>query len=149
MVRGVTEFPLEGARYEVRSKHSGEIIASGFERILFGDHGPYVECSREHVNHTALWKENREGRRGKYYEMWRTRHGDNRWYEQLRRVTHKPNPPAGKWAENMGRKEGYADYRVGMWYVAMDDVNVIIQARAPRHLNRKGRVWDVGWNRQW
>jgi len=137
----LTEFPGPGNVCEVRTKQSGKVIATGYVRVMFGDHGPYLECNWGQVHHAGLWKENRAGRKGKYYELWRSHPCQVKWYEQLREVRGKPNPPGGRWSVCQNRPEGYADYRVGKWYVSMDEVDVIVRSRfAPESLNGGGRV---------
>lgn len=136
LVGGMTEFPLSGREYTVRSKGSGRVVAKGYVRVVFGDHGPYLECRRDHVVH-HVWRVNREGRKGRYYDLWRSGSDQVEWYEQLRGVEGKPNPPQGRWSVSQNRLEGYADYKVGMWYASMD--KVVVES-VPSFLNGRGRV---------
>ena len=43
----------------------------------------------------------------------------------------KPNPPSGPRSARNNRPEGYADYRVGRFYVACESVAVSLQTDAP------------------
>jgi len=56
-------------------------------------------------------------------------HSRAQFYYQKRRVDDRPNPPQGRGSKAQSRAEGYADYRVGMWYVS------------PKCLKVNGRTW--------
>jgi len=46
-------------------------------------------------------------------------------YEQLRTVSERPNPPKeGRYWVANDRAEGYADYKVGLYYLSCDQVQV-------------------------
>jgi hypothetical protein len=99
----------------------GSLIAQGYLRIVYGDHGPYIEFSKDHI----AW-DNLECERDNvgYYNKWYSRIGRVLVYEQLRSVRLLSNPPAGKYSFKGNRKEGYADYRVGRYYVSPYDVMI-------------------------
>lgn len=109
-------------------RSGGLLIATGYERIVYGDHGPYIEFSDHQIRWSAFprfkprspWS---------YYDLWCTSDQRLELYAQKRRVTGKPNPPSGQWSVCNHRPEGYADYRVGMCYVAIDvgDIEAVIQ----------------------
>ena len=112
----------------------GPIVANGYERILYGDHGPYIEFIPDQVS----WEKLNCVRKGKgYYNKWFSEDGIM-FYEQLRDVKHMPNPPkdGNPKAFRGNRKEGYADYKPGMVYVAPDQIR-----SAKLITGRKG--WDA------
>ena len=43
-------------------------------------------------------------------------------YAQRKTVHDQPNPPQGKYSVNHNRSEGYADYKIGAYYVSPDDL---------------------------
>lgn len=81
---------------------SGEHIATGYERIVFGGRGPYIEFKREqvfrnkiHIPSGAEWRINNEY---VYYYEYRTNTDHVMVYLQKATV-------------------GYADYKVGFAYI--------------------------------
>jgi len=96
--------------------HEGYKIAVGYTRVVYGDHGPYIEMTESQLCLESLNLKSKSKR--EFYNKWYT---PDRVlvYEQLRDVKHLPNPPKDgkKEAFRGNRKEGYADYRVGMFYV--------------------------------
>ena len=108
----------------------GQLLATEYTRVLYGDHGPYLEFTLAQLT---------EGRRrcewqsmaaldgaGAYYLTHYTSKGDGaKVYEQRKTVASKPNPPrtGSQWAWN-NRPEGYADYKVGYCYVSCFQVIV-------------------------
>ena len=85
----------------------GNNISTGFERIVIGDYGAYIEMSEKQMNLDILYIPNRQkfrlspGFYGKY--IWLTSDGDNKIYKQIRTVS-------------------YADYRVGYYYISPYEV---------------------------
>ena len=92
-------------------------IFKGYTRIVYGDHGPYVEFKPDHAIVEFVRKFNNTVPEGSYYE-WMTVNdeSDIKIYRQLRDVKNLPNPPSGGFRGN--RVEGYADYIPGMYYVS-------------------------------
>jgi hypothetical protein len=92
-------------------------IFVGYSRCCFGDHGPYVEFSPEHLVGNIVNKFSTSTPKDAYYE-WKTVRdsSDVKIYWQLRDVKNLKNPPKGGHRGN--RKEGYADYKPGMFYVS-------------------------------
>lgn len=96
---------------------AGTRFAVGYVRVVYGDHGPYVEFLREQIVAELKPKFNRSPPPEAYYEWLEPADGsDVKVYDQRRDVKHLKNPPAGGFAGN--RAEGYADYRPGMLYVS-------------------------------
>jgi hypothetical protein len=97
----------------------GSLIAQGYVRIVYGDHGSYIEFMKDQVAWENLECERKDAG---YYNKWYTKIGRVLVYEQLKTVSNLPNPPAGKFSFNGNRKEGYADYRIGRAYVSPYEV---------------------------
>lgn len=102
-------------------------FAVGYDRVVYGDHGPYAEFSDRHLVFEAFDGVDQKT----YYDEWYT----NDWYgirlyAQKQTVEDRPNPPWGKWAVNNNRPGGYADYRVGKFYVLLDveDISIVLHA---------------------
>ncbi len=85
---------------------SGTLIASEHERVVVGERGPYVEFSPEQVNMSELRfiPYNEKGNRHVYFYEYRS------------------NDPANVMVYHQRRTVKYADYRVGMFYVAPTDL---------------------------
>lgn len=112
-----TEFYLE----------SGKILAKGYTRIVYGDHGPYIEFEMKHIKCILLSKFGNtidcrslpENPKYYYYWLYPNTDKDVKVYLQLKPVTDLPNAPKradGK-RSRFNRKEGYADYKHGYFYV--------------------------------
>lgn len=99
-------------------------LAKGYQRILYGDHGPYVEFTKAHI----IWDAFPTTIRKKdyaYYDEHRTATKFVLAYDQKRHVRNKPNPPAAsRWSAFNNRMDGYADYRRGLVYISADAVQV-------------------------
>jgi len=89
-------------KFQFRSK-AGSLIARGYVRVVYGDHGPFLEFTTDQV----AW-ENMECERRDlgYFNKWYTKLGRVLVYEQLRTVRNLPNPPVSKFAFRGNRKEG-------------------------------------------
>lgn len=128
------------------------LLATGYKRVVFGDHGPYVEFSREHIcwkNFPVFNEEKAAAAAMRYYDEWfsvaRSVSGKPiMLYAQLRDVSGKKMPPRdgkpgavyrsrcderrdGKEAEVDAavNDEGYADYVPGCFYLSPDDLRVL------------------------
>jgi len=121
-----------------RGDARGPVIAVGYERVLYGDHGPYIELSPEQV-HWEAWPHFFDKSRyaDSYYDEFYTRASHRIWqvqwdrwdpnpfggvlmlYSQRHTVDDRPWAPGSSWTE--GRPNGYADYRPGYFYVAADE----------------------------
>jgi len=98
------------------------IVADGYQRLLFGDHGPYVEFTIEQIRWTAFITSTLKCEHAYYDEHYT--HVKLKAYQQKRHVREKPNPPKGPWSVNHDRPEGYADYKVGMIYISADKIGL-------------------------
>jgi hypothetical protein len=94
---------------------NGTLFAQGYNRIVYGDHGPYVEFDQSHIQTTLRNKFPTTPKDAFYIWMVPTDGSQLKVYHQLRTVEHLKNPPAGGFRG--GREEGYADYKVGYIYV--------------------------------
>jgi len=100
-------------------------IASGYYRMLYGDHGPYIEFVHKQIMWNAFPNVDRRGVHA-YFDYYYSEDRSIRLYYQRRDVKNKPNPPylfGARRAEN-NRPEGYADYVTGRYYADANDVNV-------------------------
>ena len=96
---------------------NGNVFSKRYIRVVYGDHGPYVEFDPEMVI-VGLTKKfpNSVPSPDMYYEWLIPSDGsDLKVYNQKRTVENLKNPPIGGFRGN--RSEGYADYKVGMIYV--------------------------------
>jgi hypothetical protein len=103
-----------GIRVRIITK-TGYLVSVGYIRIVYGDHGPYIEMDRN----TVYWKNFDCERKGiGYYDKW---FSPDRvmLYDQLKTVSLLRNPPQdGKTGTARNNVEGgYADYRIGKIYV--------------------------------
>jgi hypothetical protein len=117
---------------------SGPMFSKGYERIVYGDHGPYIEYQRKHI---LLGLFSKKGIRNEgrlylpelpdpdkcqiYYISLCPVDGDQifkylKVYWQIRPVSDKPNAPRREDGEPscFNRAEGYADYKRGMYYIS-------------------------------
>ena len=115
-LEGLTDLKECGSPSMLFFSKKGLLLAKGYLRVVYGDHGPYIEFLREHIDWSA-WFCTRTG--VGYYDKWApATKEDVLLYYQKRDVHHLPNPPAGKDSFRGNRKEGYADYRVGRLYIS-------------------------------
>lgn len=97
------------------------LMAIGYTRIVYGDHGAYFEFNKEQICWDTF-KVVRE--KVGYYDEYRTSDGVKLYWQTVP-VTNLPNPPKGKYSVNNNCKEGYADYKVGMAYIGIDHLSLI------------------------
>jgi hypothetical protein len=96
---------------------AGTLIAVGYDRIVYGDHGPYVEFELSNLMANLIPKFNNKCPVDAYYEWMTINDGsDIKIYRQLRDVKNLPNPPSPGFKGN--RTEGYADYLPGKYYIS-------------------------------
>lgn len=107
---------------------NGKLFATGYTRVVYGDHGPYLEFDRKHILSKLYSRfgntvdfDNLPDENYKYYYYWLYPYGsvDTKIYLQIKPVTNLPNAPKradGK-PSSFNRVEGYADYKRGLYYV--------------------------------
>ena len=110
------------------SKHfrslNGTLLASQYNRVVYGDHGPYVEFELDHFCVELIQKFNNAIPFDAYYE-WMTiaDESDIKIYRQLRDVKNLSNPPNPGYKGN--RTEGYADYIPGKYYISPYEMKIV------------------------
>lgn len=104
------------------------LFANGYVRVVYGDHGPYLEFEKSNIVVELKSKfgnkidfNNLPDLDYKYYYFWLYPDvlPEIKVYLQIKPVTNLPNAPRrqdGK-KSSFNRKEGYADYRRGFFYV--------------------------------
>lgn len=97
---------------------AGILFARGYSRIVYGDHGPYLEFLPSQVIAPLTPHFQGKAPANAYYE-WLDVKGDTKTkvYSQLKTVADLPNPPSGGFRGN--RPEGYADYKPQHLYVSV------------------------------
>lgn len=98
----------------------GNIIAMGYEAIVYGDHGPYIEFKESQICWPMFTHHVLKGPGRVHFEHINS-DGSVKLYDQFKAVDNQPNPPPGVYATPNNRPDGYADYRPGLIYVACDD----------------------------
>jgi len=110
------------------------VLARGYERIVYGDHGPYLELTASQI-HWPSFPKYRKKHALAYYDEYFTEDMAIMICAQRRPVWDRPNPPRyGKHSVNNNRPEGYADYRPDRYYMGPDPAFVIVHR--PAHLPR-------------
>ena len=109
----------------------GTLFAVGYRRVVYGDHGPYLEFDREHIVCDLRKKFSTPLPDTAYYEWLKPADGSLvKVYDQKRDVKNIPFAPKGGHREY--RKEGYADYVPGKIYVNPYELKVVLtQQKAP------------------
>ena len=117
-------------------------VATGYRRMLFGDHGPYVEFEPRHLARASFAAG--PAKSSPWYNEFYSAGSKAKLYEQLRTVASQPNPPKDGyyWVAN-NRPEGYADYVVGCWYCACDEL-VVRESAAQAAAAAEGREQAAG-----
>jgi len=144
---GLTEIGDSSTKFRERGG-AGRLVARGYLRMLYGDHGPYVEFSREQLVWECFVEHVLKGPRRHYHEH-RTvpqrssgldgadaagspySYGFVKLYEQFRGVCDEPNPPPGPYSVCCNRRDGYAPYLPGRFYISPDDLAVSGSPEAP------------------
>jgi len=113
------EFGMPGSDVQFLDE-SGNLLAAGYERMVYGDHGPYIEFCSYDINwtETGFCSQGREKRTFRYYDEMYNETNTIKLYCQLRDVKDQPNPPPGPGSTRNNRPDGYADYVVGRFYLS-------------------------------
>jgi len=129
-LESLTDLKEDGNPTMLFSTRDGRLpLAQGYTRIVYGDHGPYIEYVKEQI-FWAHWIIVRA--EIGYYDIWNPI-GDYQitLYDQRRTVTNLKNPPKGPKSFKGNRPEGYADYRIGRLYLSPYEV---ISRHEEKHL---------------
>lgn len=140
---------LPSVSYESRPPNDTPVVfAVGYERVVYGDHGPYIEFSSSQIRWKA-WPHFFDKRKfNSYYNEYYTKASHSIWeakwsqwdpnptngvlmlYAQSLPVSDRPwAPGAGSTAPHAGRPTGYADYRPGFFYLTADESFVIAESQ--------------------
>ncbi len=106
---------------------NNNIFAKGYTRIVYGDHGPYIEFTKNQIVSKMYSKygnnidyDNLPDINYKYYYFWLYPYGyeNIKIYLQIKSVAKLPNAPKRQDGKRsaFNRLEGYADYKRGMFY---------------------------------
>ena len=114
----------EGRTVDLYSRTDGIKVATGYVRMVYGDHGPYIELLPEQLVETAFTARIYKSKLA-WYNEWHAASGEVKAYLQKQDVSMLPNPPKGKYSCHNHRDEGYADYKVGMVYISPDDLRKV------------------------
>mmetsp|Transcript_45606 Transcript_45606/g.132145 ORF Transcript_45606/g.132145 Transcript_45606/m.132145 type:complete len:396 (+) Transcript_45606:123-1310(+) len=126
-------------RSQKANKGRKQILAVGYERVLYGDDGPYIEFNHNQVRWEG-WPHfhSKKGYKNSYYDeyytdashaLWRKRwqqwepnatSGLAMLYAQTQPVNDRPWAPSAIWRPHARREQGYADYRPGFYYLSAD-----------------------------
>tara|TARA_R110002096_G_scaffold102957_1_gene227179 strand:- start:148 stop:8907 length:8760 start_codon:yes stop_codon:yes gene_type:complete len=129
----------QGNKSTVFTDKNGEVLATGYDRVVYGDHGPYIEFSRDNMRMEAFPGRNKRS----FYDEGYTSDKKVKLYIQKRDVSTgqnlRKNPPAGKYSVSNNRPEGYADYKPGKFYISPDQVSVQSKSVAVKPRLKKAR----------
>lgn len=120
-LESLTDLKEDGNPTMLFSTKDGKLpLAQGYIRIVYGDHGPYLEFLKEQI-FWAHWNLIRSGIG--YYDIWHPIGEISPvLYDQRRTVANLKNPPKGPRSFKGNREEGYADYRMGRLYLSPYEV---------------------------
>jgi hypothetical protein len=110
------------------------LFAVGYSRVVYGDHGPYIEFERKHI---LCPMRSKFGRMPEelppedsvaFYYFWLEACDSpgSKIYWQIKPVSDRPNAPKrddGR-PSAFNREEGYADYKRGFYYVNPYDLEI-------------------------
>ena len=95
-------------------------LSHGYERICYGDGGAYIEMDPGSI--TAVLTNTYSGN---YYHLYSSDQSNAQIYLQRRTVEDRPNPPRSLVTrDERNRPGGYADYRIGRAYLAVQDAEI-------------------------
>jgi hypothetical protein len=129
LVERLWGFKEQGNRYTTYCNERSLILGNGYLRVLYGDHGPYLEVLARYLNRSAWGPRQHRGASAYYDECFDVDGTGVKLYIQRRDVSGLPNPPQGDRSCNNNRPEGYADYRVGRGYIS------VLQLHKPRAIH--------------
>eukprot|EP00438_Fugacium_kawagutii_P021134 Skav230962 [mRNA] locus=scaffold644:10337:11146:+ [translate_table: standard] len=99
---------------------AGELIARGYDAIVYGDHGPYLEFREEQIHWPSLCYHKLKGPGRTHFEHY-NKDQSVKCYDQFQTVANQPNPPDDNpFSVANNRPDGYADYRPGRLYISCD-----------------------------
>jgi len=121
------------------------VLAVGYERIVYGDHGAYIEFSSSQIRWKAWPNYFDKQKYNSYFNEYYTKASHSLWearwqlwdpnasrgllmlYAQSKSVCDRPWAPGCQTDPHAGRPTGYADYRPGYFYAAADEFLVSVE----------------------
>jgi len=138
-VEGELGLPESGAAIELYDASSPTtLVAHGYTRVVYGDHGSYIEFESSQIEWESLPIAILKPPHA-YYDEYHSEGGFVQLYVQKRSVENKRNPPKGGVWHN--REGGYADYKVGMCYISSDMLTVSRTPIGCSAASSSGRRW--------
>ncbi|CAE7721289.1 unnamed protein product [Symbiodinium pilosum] len=134
----------DGSTTFVNELDTSVVIAVGYRRVLYGDHGPYLEFTKHQIKWESFPVVKPDKPSHAYYDERFTEDQHVKAYEQRKTVRDKPNPPPGPWSASHNRFDtGYADYQPGYVYVsaAIPQMNKLV--RTLSHTTRASSVYRL------
>jgi hypothetical protein len=147
------ERPLPGVCHSVNKKPV--VFAVGYERVVYGDHGAYIEFNESQICWKA-WPHYFDKKRYRsYFDEYYTVASHSLWsekwknwdanptkgvlmlYAQSRSVSDRPWAPGAGSDPHAGRPTGYADYRPGYFYCTVDE-NLVMAGQQDKAV----RPWE-------
>lgn len=115
------KIPVYGAAIPLFTK-SGLWISAGYQRIVIGERGPYMEFNDDQIEHKHIYvpgdQQWRLDHQLSFYNEYRTTQDNVKVYHQKKAVD-------------------YADYVVGMWYISPFDLRSVDNGILIEELKRK------------
>lgn len=128
-----------------KAPEDGDIIATGYERVIYGDGGAYVEVNEDQICWES-WPHFFDKRYlAAYYDEYYTETSHRKWserwecwsnstrgllmlYAQVHPVSDRPwAPGAAALNPHAERAGGYADYRQGYYYFTADETLIVTE----------------------
>jgi len=122
------------------------VFAVGYERVVYGDHGPYIEFHESQIRWKAWPHYFDKKKYNSYFDEYYTRSSHSIWdakwrmwdpnaskgvlmlYAQNRSVSDRAwAPGAASYGPHCGRATGYADYRPGYFYLTADAAFISVE----------------------
>ena len=121
---GLAEKGDDKTKFVSARNENSDVLATGYVRVVYGDHGPYVEFDKQHIDFSK-WPNVKKKSDFAYYDERFTEDKKIMLYVQKKSVEKVPNPlRKGKFSVFNNRAEGYADYKPGMHYVSVLDLEL-------------------------
>lgn len=123
------EFPKEPVRFFTRS---GTLVAEGYERVVIGDRGPYVEFADTQIAKANI-----------------SVPPDQQWrllpkYDYCYYVEYRTNDESRVKLYLQKHEVDYADYRIGMWYVSPFQLTSDVHEILIEELKKKAKLPSGG-----
>ena len=117
---GLLEYPTDSSQLIFKTS-DGHTFAKGYNRILYGGHGPYIEFSKTNVVLRSLIKKDRSLAKKRYYDLLYSNDESVKLYYQLKEVKgQKLAKPDSEMpvTDPTPVRDGYASYVIGMFHLS-------------------------------